>query len=111
LRSLEGVLTVEELAQAFPVKAQLTRGLARGGYLKAAVTRWPFLSIHPHPSLKDPAARGVAVNHYKWRSDLRERLVKRYVDFTLAGVAWADESARLLDELQRHGRFRVEQWT
>jgi hypothetical protein len=111
LRGLDGIHTPADLAAAFPVQALITKLLARGGYQKLCISRWPHPCIHlPEGPLTKRAKRKGTLDHYKWRDDLRDRLVKRFIDYTLAGISWVGESERLLDELQSHGRIRVELW-
>jgi hypothetical protein len=111
LRDLVGITTTEQLEQAFPISAFVTKHLARGGFRKVAISRWPQVEIHLRGAHLRHASKWCGhLQHFKWRSDLHERLVKRYIDYTLTHIPWVGESERILNELQQYGRIRVERW-
>lgn len=110
LGSLEGLITVADLDAAFPVRAAVTHRIAKGCTYKVCFCRWPATgATHtPGPSLSKRSKRRLTLEHFKWRTGLEERLQKRIEDCKAAGFAWWQESRRLLDELQAHGRIRAE---
>ncbi len=112
LAGMEGIATVAELEDAFPVRAGVTQHLAKGTSTKVCLSRWPATGwMHQsEESQKNRATRRLTLEHFKWRTGLEERLRRRIRDHIATGVRWAEESRRILKELDTHGRIRAENW-
>jgi hypothetical protein len=112
LGTVTGLKNVAELETAFPVRAAITEGAARGCAYKVCISRWPFLAeVHaPGPNLHRKAQRRLTLEHFKWRVGLEERLRKRIKDHAASKLPWGRESERILNELRVHGRIRAERW-
>ncbi len=112
LRSIDDLKDYAELERAFPIRATVTKRLAKGCIFKNPLSRWPYIgNIHtPGKDLRHKAKRMLTLEHYKWRTGLEERLRKWIAHYKEVGLPYAPECYRLLDELRKHGRIRSEYW-
>jgi len=111
LAPVSGISTVAELEAAFPVRTAVTEKLAKANPNKACIWRWPGVErIHVPKKTHSMGNAPLTLEHFKWRTGLEDRLRKRIGDYAASGLPWGAESQRILDELQRFGRIRVERW-
>lgn len=112
LSGLDGVTTINELENTYPLRSTVTQSLTLGCSRKVCLSRWPYTgNIHePEPGLKQTLSKKLTLEHFKWRKGLEDRLLKRITDHTANGKPWALECKRALAELEAHGRIRAELW-
>ena len=93
----------------FPLRSNITETIARGTTTKVVLARWPHIGMIHHYS-KDERLNArshpdtLALAHYKWHSDVIERLEKRVRVETKLKKHWVAEHGRMLSHLVENRR-------
>lgn len=103
------------LWEQYPMEAPVTQRIARGHIEKVLISRgdlgWTMGHHHMRasPALAAYPENGVA-HHFKWRDGVMRTLSWRVKNERRvgAGLPWAEESVRLHEYLEAHGRVRYE---